>query len=494
MLYKMNIKLSQSLKAINDSVLYYEFIPQKVNKELIAKIVEKYSIDQKSYEMIERKWSDEKQSKISINLKEHSSLVLKKYNEKVNNDYFRNEAAAIIQKHESDSYQKINLYVNLTEYIISIFGKEEYLYQSLFEGVELGNYSFDVYKEKKTKEKLEVVFVVDDIKKAKIAFEKSSKIMDAVNFTKDLVNEPAITLTPKEFANRSRKKLSKLGINVAVWNKQQLLKNKMGAILAVGSASTNEPCMIVAHYKPKKKAKKKIALVGKGVTYDSGGLSIKPTAGMLQMNADMAGGAAAIGSITAAALLKAEVEIYCIVPAVENMLAGNSYKPGDVLKSASGKTIEVKDTDAEGRLILADALHYASKLKPDLIIDFATLTGAVAVALGLFSAGLMSKNDELVKAITESSERTYEKVWRLPFGDEYKKLLESDIADVSNLGPRWGGSITAGKFLEHFVDEKIPYAHLDIAGTALGNDLTNYTKKYHTGWGVRLMADYLENI
>ncbi len=323
---------------------------------------------------------------------------------------------------------------------------------------------------------------------------KTNKIIEAVNFTKDLVNEPAITLTPKELAARTKKKLTKLGINVTIWNKEQLKKNRMGAILGVGQAAVNEPCMIIAHYKPNKKAIKKIALVGKGVTYDSGGLSIKPTAGMLQMNADMAGGAAAIGSIAAAALLNLNVEIYCIVPAVENMIAGNSYKPGDVLKSASGKTIEVKDTDAEGRLVLADALHYASKLKPDQIIDFATLTGAVAVALGLFSAGIMSKDDELVKNISASSEKTYEKVWRLPFGDEYNKLLESDIADVSNLGPRWGGSITAGKFLEHFVDEKIPYAHLDIAGTALQNDLTNYTKKYHTGWGVRLMADYLENI
>ena len=187
------------------------------------------------------------------------------------------------------------------------------------------------------------------------------------------------------------------------------------------------------------------------------------------------------------------VELIGIVPAVENAIAGNAYKPGDVVKTASGKSIEVKDTDAEGRIILADALEYASKQKPDEIIDFATLTGAVVVALGEYAVGLFTKNDSIANSLTDAGMRTYERVWRLPFWDDYNKLVKSDIADVKNLGPRWGGSITAGKFLENFVDENIPWAHLDIAGVSLANDLNNYTKKWHTGFGVRLMIDYLEN-
>lgn len=492
MIFNLSTKVESKISKVEDSVIYYEFIQRNINTDFLEKLLLKYDIKLNS--VIEKKIKDDKIDRIKLNLNNQSNLVLIKYKKEITSDYFRNETAAFIQNHDYSSYNRIVVSLNTDETLIETFSTEEYLFQSLLEGFELGNYSFDIYKKKKTIEKLSVVLISENEKDAKKALLKTNKIIEAVNFTKDLVNEPAITLTPKELAARTKKKLTKLGINVTLWNKEQLKKNNMGAILGVGQAAVNEPCMIIAHYKPKKKAIKKIALVGKGVTYDSGGLSIKPTAGMLQMNADMAGGAAAIGSIAAAALLNLNVEIYCIVPAVENMIAGNSYKPGDVLKSASGKTIEVKDTDAEGRLVLADALHYASKLKPDQIIDFATLTGAVAVALGLFSAGIMSKDDELVKNISASSEKTYEKVWRLPFGDEYNKLLESDIADVSNLGPRWGGSITAGKFLEHFVDEKIPYAHLDIAGTALQNDLTNYTKKYHTGWGVRLMADYLENI
>jgi leucyl aminopeptidase len=491
MLFDLKLTLIQDINSKNDESLFYHFLPSKIEDDKVQSIAAKYKL--KNISAFRKKIKDNDDKKIRINLGESSSLTIIKYDENITNDFFRNECAGLVQNHDINSFKKIFISIELSETIENKFGSMDYLYQTIFEGLHLGNYSFNQYKEKKKLNKLGVFVEVEKLNSVKKILSKTEKIIEAVNFTKDLVNEPAVTLTPKELANRTRKKLSKLGINVSVWNKEQLKKNKMGAILAVGSASSNEPCMIVAHYKPKVKSKKKIALVGKGVTYDSGGLSIKPTAGMLQMNADMAGGAAAIGTIAAASLLNSDKEIFCIVPAVENMLSGNSFKPGDIIKSASGKTIEVKDTDAEGRLILADALHYASKLKPDVIIDFATLTGAVAVALGLYSAGLMSKNDDLVNDIIKSSEKTFEKVWRLPFGDEYNKLLESDVADLSNLGPRWGGSITAGKFLENFVDKKIPYAHLDIAGTALSNDLTNYTKKYHTGWGVRLMIDYLEN-
>jgi leucyl aminopeptidase len=176
------------------------------------------------------------------------------------------------------------------------------------------------------------------------------------------------------------------------------------------------------------------------------------------------------------------------------MISGSSYKPGDVIIASNGKSIEVKDTDAEGRIILADALHYASQQKPDEIIDFATLTGAIVVSLGEIMAGLFSKDDDLAKRIFNSSQKTFERTWRMPFTDDYKTMLKSDIADVTNLGPRWGGAITAGKFLEHFVDEKISWAHIDIAGPALKHEFNSYTNKWNTGFGVRLMIDYLENL
>ncbi|MEW6701473.1 MAG: leucyl aminopeptidase, partial [Bacteroidota bacterium] len=364
--------------------------------------------------------------------------------------------------------------------------------QSMLEGIHLGNYTFDNYKSEKEKpEPLSIFAHYSNQKILKNSVEFSNKLMSAVYFTRDLVNEPSITLTPAELANRTKKELAKLNVKVKIFDKAELKKRNMNAILSVGGASDKPPCLITMHYKPKGKTKKKIALVGKGVCYDSGGLSIKPTSGMVEMKADMAGGGAVIGIIKAAAAMKIPVEIIGVVPAVENMIGGSSYKPGDVIIAASGKSIEVKDTDAEGRIILADALHYASQLKPDEIIDFATLTGSCVAALGEIAAGLFTQDDRLANDLVASGNRTYERLWRLPFWNDYNEMIKSEIADVSNLGPRWGGAITAGKFLEHFVDEKIPWAHIDLAGPAIKHKLNNYTEKFDTGFGVRLMIDYL---
>ena len=298
-------------------------------------------------------------------------------------------------------------------------------------------------------------------------------------------------MTPKELVSRTKNELSKFGVQVTALNKTELKKRKMNSLLAVAEGSDHSPYLLILKYKPKKKSNKKIVLVGKGVTYDSGGYSIKPSDSMIEMNADMAGASTVIGTIMAAARLKLPVELIGIIPAVENMISGSAYKPGDIISTSSGKTIEVKNTDAEGRLILADALEYASKLKPDEILDFATLTGAVVVALGEFTAGLFTKNDTIAKALTESGEQTFERIWRLPFWDDFSEGLKSETADISNLGPRWGGAITAGKFLENFVDKDIPWAHIDLAGPALKHKFRSYTEKYNTGFGVRLMIDYL---
>lgn len=426
-----------------------------------------------------------------------SVFIIKKISmdENINVDFFRNYLSGLIQYF--DKHNISNVFINIPEYdaFQKIFDDESYFYQSMVEGLLLGSYNFDVYKADKKKAKtLNVTCISDNLSKFKKSVSKAESVINGVVFTRDLVNEPANTLTPAEYAKRVKSEFKGTEVSVKVFDEKELEKRKMNAILSVGKASTNLPRLIIAHYKPKTKAKKKIVLVGKGVTYDTGGLSIKPTNGMLEMKADMAGSAAVFGIIKSAYLLNYPIEILGIVPAVENAISGNAYKPGDVISTASGKTIEVKDTDAEGRIVLADALEYASAQKPDEIIDFATLTGAVAVALGLFTAGIFTKNERMSKDLLEAGKITYEHTWRLPFWDEYNKLIESKIADVSNLGPRWGGAITAGKFLEHFVEKKIPWTHIDLAGPALSHDLTNYTKDYCTGYGVRLIAKYLEKI
>ncbi len=412
-----------------------------------------------------------------------------------NVDYFRDTLSELIQNLKDKPVRYLDLMLPEFDHFSSKFKSERYYYQSVAEGVLLGNYTFDSYKTEEKKEKeLTVIFHSSNPVEFKKSITVATNLVNSVYFSRDLVNEPAITLYPAEFVKRLRDELSKAGVKVKAYDEKELKKRKMNAILAVGGASIHPPRLIILHYKPKQKAKRKITLVGKGVTYDSGGLSIKPTDGMVEMKADMAGAATVAGTIKAAAMLKLPVELTGVIPAVENMISGNSYKPGDIVRTSSGKTIEVKNTDAEGRIVLADALEFASKGKPDEIIDFATLTGAIAVALGLYAAGIFSKNDAMTGLLTRAGEITYEKVWRMPFWDEYKKLLDSDIADISNLGPRWGGAITAGKFLEHFVDENISWMHVDLAGPAIKNDFKSYTKKFDTGFGVRLMVEYFNGI
>lgn len=427
---------------------------------------------------------------------EPSIIFLKKVkvDKEFNSDFFRNYFAGLIPTLKSKKIKSLHVVVPSFSPFPGHFESDDYLIQTFVEGIHLGNYTFDKFKSKKSKEQnLQVSIHFSDTKKVRRIISNTNELMKSVFFARDLVNEPAINLTPQEFAKRTRTELTKNNVKISIFDKKELQKRKMNAILAVGSASKHEPLMMILHYKPTS-SKRKIALVGKGVTYDSGGLSLKPTSGMIDMKADMAGGALVVATIQAAAKLNLPVELIGVIPCVENMISGSSYKPGDVIIASNGKSIEVKDTDAEGRIILADALHYASQQKPDEIIDFATLTGAIVVSLGEIMAGLFSKDDDLAKRIFNSSQKTFERTWRMPFTDDYKTMLKSDIADVSNLGPRWGGAITAGKFLEHFVDEKISWAHIDIAGPALKHEFNSYTNKWNTGFGVRLMIDYLENL
>lgn len=429
-------------------------------------------------------------------------LLKVKLDEKFDADYFRNHLAEFISNLKNEVTKNLHIFIPDYNVVKKYFESEEYYYQTFAEGVLLGNYSFDKYKSKKEKGKLlDVYFYAENEKRLKSALRTAQNLITSVNLTRDLQNEPANNLTPELFANRIVSEVRPLGIKATVLGIKEIQKRKMGGVIAIGQGSINKPRFIVLEYQPSLKSKKnkkgkikKIALVGKGVTFDTGGISLKPSKGMGEMKADMSGAAVVVGTLIAAAKSNLPVHLFGVIPAAENMCSGESIRPGDIVRISNGKTVEIEDTDAEGRVILADALHYASQIKPDQIIDLATLTGACVVALGEFVAGMFTKNETMAEQLYKSGLTTYDRVWRLPLWDDFSELIKSDVADVANLGKtRWAGAITAAKFLEHFVDNNIPWTHLDIAGPAMNNDSRSYTKKYMTGFGVRLLFDYLSH-
>jgi len=317
-----------------------------------------------------------------------------------------------------------------------------------------------------------------------------------VEMARTLVNEPPNVLFPEEFANRASE-LVKLGVEVEVLDVKAMTKLGMGALLGVGQGSARESRLVAMRWRgAKTKKAKPVAFVGKGVCFDSGGISIKPAAGMEDMKGDMGGAACVVGLMHALARRKAKVNAVGVIALVENMPDGEAIRPGDILTSMSGQTIEVINTDAEGRLLLADVLYYINKrFKPRFMIDLATLTGAIMVALGQEYAGLFANDDKLAERLSKAGEATGERVWRMPLGPEYDKIIDSKFADMKNTGGRYGGSITAAQFLKRFVGET-PWAHLDIAGTALGSPQNEINKSWSAGWGVRLLdrlsEDYYE--
>ncbi|HUJ13911.1 MAG TPA: leucyl aminopeptidase [Thermoanaerobaculia bacterium] len=313
-----------------------------------------------------------------------------------------------------------------------------------------------------------------------------------VRTVRDLGNAPPNLATPTFIAERAQEVARNAGVKCTVYGKKEIERMKMGGLLAVNSGSTQEPRFIVLEYAPKK-AKKHVALVGKGITFDSGGISIKPADRMEEMKFDMCGAAAVIGAIEAAAKLELPVKITGAIPSTENLPSGSAYKPGDIITMMSGKTVEIVNTDAEGRMILGDALHYASQLKPDHLIDYATLTGACVVALAGEAAGLFSNDDELARKLIECGERVGERLWRMPVWDEYQELIRSEWADMKNSGGRWGGAITAAMFLKEFVDCP-SWAHLDIAGTAYTEHETAREGRGATGAGVRVTLAFLQSL
>jgi len=360
--------------------------------------------------------------------------------------------------------------------------------QAVVEGTLLADYEFNRFKTKKEEKKVDSLVILTS-QKVGAAVGKGVVLAEATNYVRDLVNLPAAVVTPS-YLGREAMKLKGGKTQVKVHGKKKIEKMKMGGLLAVGSGSAQEPKFIVINYKGG--GKKTIALVGKGITFDAGGLNIKPTRYIEEMKQDMAGAGTVLGVIKAVQKLKLRVNILGVIPACENLVDGKSYKPGDILTAYNKKTIEVTNTDAEGRLILADALSFAEKQKPDVMIDLATLTGAVVVALGYWATGLLSKNEGLVKKLVKAGEESGERVWQLPMWDEYKDLVKSDIADVCNSHKGYdAGTIEGGMFLSNFVD-KVAWAHLDIAGTAFFNEGKFYIPKGGTGAGVRLLVKYLE--
>ena len=369
----------------------------------------------------------------------------------------------------------------------------------LASGARLRDYKFTKYKTKKPdapKTLVELSFVSAHSAKAKMAYAVYEAVAEGVHLARDLVNEPANILHPVEFATRA-KALTKLGVKVQVLGEAEMQKLGMGALLGVAQGSKFPPRLVVMHWNGGKKGKAPIAFIGKGVTFDTGGVSIKPAAGMEDMKGDMGGAAAVTGLVYALAKRKAKCNVFGAIGIVENAVDGAAQRPGDVVKSMSGQTIAVLNTDAEGRLVLADVCWYVQdKFKPKFMVDLATLTGAIMVALGKEYAGLFSNDDKLASRLSEAGEATGEKVWRMPLSADYDKLIDSDIADMKNIGGRFGGSITAAQFIQRFVN-KVPWAHLDIAGTAMDSTKSAINHSWGSGWGVKLLNklvfDHYEN-
>lgn len=365
--------------------------------------------------------------------------------------------------------------------------------RAISEGLELGVYEYLALKSTAKAPELRAVTLVGTAgKKATDAIATGQKVAAAVNLARDLVNEPGGSLTPAAFADRARSEARAAGLRIQVMDLAAIRKAKLGGLLGVNRGSHHEPRFVRLTYTPAGKAKAHLALVGKGITFDSGGLSIKPAQGMMTMKCDMAGGAAVLAAMTAIAALAPKITVSAFVPLTDNMTGPDATRPGDVLTIRNGKTVEVLNTDAEGRLILADALSLATEAKPDAIVDLATLTGAAMAALGPRYAAVMGTDQGLVDQILAAGGRTGERVWQLPLPSEYRSMLDSPVADVKNIGGPLGGALTAGLFLKEFVGEGIAWAHLDIAGPAFTETPFDEHPKGGTGYGVRLLVDLVE--
>lgn len=363
----------------------------------------------------------------------------------------------------------------------------------------IADYTFDHFKSKKNEfDKVDGLHILplagESEKELEERLQRARLLRTSVQLARDLGNRPGNDLTPEALASATREMCEEVsGLRVTVLGMKELLKEKMGGILAVSQGSQEEPRLIVIEHRPKK-PKKSVVLVGKGVTFDSGGISIKPAAGMGWMKYDMCGAATVVGVLRAVAELELPIKVVGLIPAVENLPSGSAIKPGDIITISNGKTVEVDNTDAEGRLILADALYHSERFNPDIVIDYATLTGACVVALGQEAAGIMGNDKDLLETLQKLGEKVGERVWPLPLYEEYLSYLKSDWADLKNAGSRWGGTVTAGTFLQQFVPEKVSWVHMDIAGVGYYEKEHNGLPKGATGFGIDLTVAFLEQL
>jgi leucyl aminopeptidase len=413
---------------------------------------------------------------------------------------FRKAAALAAKKAESMKLTSIACILDqLDEGNLAAGESIESVSAAIAEGAALGTYAFatyltDVGTDTRT---LKTVTLLAPTKKSvagiDAAVHRAAVICDAVYLARDLGNTPGLDLYPESLAATAATECRKAGCKVTVFDERKIAALKMGGILAVSKGSERPPRFIVIEWNGGRRSDKPYVLVGKGITFDTGGISIKPSADMGAMKMDMSGAGAVIGTMKAVARLGLPVNVVGLIPASENMVSGRATRPGDVIRIMDGKTVEVDNTDAEGRLVLADALVFAKRYKPKTVVDLATLTGACVVALGHYATGMMGTDVDTMAALRKAGDRTYERVWELPLYDEYEKLIKSDVADVKNIGGRWAGAITAGWFLKKFATD-FPWVHMDIAGTAMLEENTEYTQRGASGVGVRLLTEWLTTL
>lgn len=495
-----------SLKNLKSDLLVLPFTAKQMKRD-VEKTLETFDLDSGALKDFNGRPGDSLLlysggSKLKI-----PRVLLLGLGEAVDADDFRKSAAAIARQAKAVKARSLVLDCSSISTWTRSAGEGTAMVAERFvDAIINASYSFDRLKSGKLEKKkgkgkegkerigeLKIRANAGGVKNVQEGAENGRIIAEARSMVRDLVNLPGNLLNAEDIAEAARKSAEKSGCSVTVLHKEQIEKLGMGGLQAVNKGSHAPPTFTILEYKPSSKSVATVALVGKGVTFDSGGISLKPSSGMDEMKCDMAGAATVIGTLEAAALLGLPMHIVGLIPATDNMPGGAAQKPGDVITTYSGVTVEVGNTDAEGRLILADALAYAVKnYKPDAVIDLATLTGACIVALGYSVAGLFSNNDTFAGKIYEAGKNSGEKVWRMPVWDEYDELIKSTVADVHNTGGKGAGSITAARFLEKFIDGHKTWAHLDIAGPAFST-AKDKAVQGGTGFGVRLLVDLLRD-
>ena len=485
----MSIKISLK-KNINEKIIrnYVLFCDEKF--KIIG--LEKLQIKKQS-QTINKLINTNKTNKefISFNINSLQRIVLVKLTNFKKASENEKKGAEFFNFIESSSITNSTFFESNVE---DIYKKNPTFLDEFFHGVKLKSYSFNKYKTKKKANNYEISI---SIKNNKLKFDSNKRfnsLVQGINYTKDLVSEPGNILHPDEYARRL-KRLKKFGLKINIYDKRKLKKLGMNALLGVGQGSIKGSYLVTIEWRGSKLKNKPLAFVGKGVCFDTGGISLKPAKFMEDMTYDMAGSAVVVGLMKTLAIRKAKINAIGVVGLVENMPGGNAQRPGDIVKSYSGKTIEVLNTDAEGRLVLADALTFTEKkFKPKFMIDLATLTGAIIVSLGSEYAGLFSNDDKLAKQIYDSGDKVEEKVWRMPLHKNYDKLINSKNADMQNINYVGGaGSTTAAQFLQRFILNKTPWAHLDIAGMAFSKYGGALNSGGATGFGVRLLNKLIED-